>query len=160
MNSLTTTMERKTELSVAAPARYTGLRSVAEKMSLANVDAAICELFNEALARLMQLAYERDAGGYCNMDSTTGKLLIPLPWGRNGAGKWGLKPTEANILRQVLFDWQEQGEALFLYDRTRKSWFVNLRDHANIHLAKGWLTRNQVTVGLYRAARSKRLDRA
>jgi hypothetical protein len=158
--NLSTAMNRKAELSNAAPERYRGLRAVAESISLANVDGACCELFNEALARLVQLCYEQDAGGFCNIDGATGRLLIPLPWGRNGQGKWGLRPQEANILRQVLFDWEADGSSLLRYDRTRKSWFVALDSFPNYHLAKRWLTQHQVSVGLYRDARAKRLSLA
>lgn len=151
------TMERKVGLSNAEPQRHTTLRAAAESLSLRNVDAAICELMNEALARLVLLAYEQDAGGYCNMDGATGKLLIPLPWGRNGYARWGLRPQEANVLRQILFDWAQPGPTLLLYDRTRRAWFVNLRDFANAHLAKRWLTQHQVSITMYRAARAKRI---
>ena len=102
MDELTVTTERKQKLSIAAPKRHTGLRAVAESLSLRNVDGAVCELMNEALARLVLLAYEQDAGGFCNMDEATGKLLIPLPWGRNGAAQWGMRPQEANISQRQL----------------------------------------------------------
>jgi hypothetical protein len=163
-------MNRKAELSNATPERHTGLRAVAESISLANVDGACCELFNEALARLVQLCYEQDAGGFCNIDGATGRILIPLPWGRNGQGKWGLRPQEANILRQVLFDWEhltgggypppacvDSPPSLLRYDRTRKSWFINLFDFGNYHLAKRWLAVHQITIAVYRDARAKRL---
>lgn len=151
------TMERKVGLSNAMPQRHTGLRAAAESLSLRNVDAAVCELMNEALARLVLLAYEVDAGGFCNIDGATGKLLIPLPWGRNGYARWGLRPQEANILRQVLFDWQYPGPCLLLFDRTRRAWFVNLYDFGDIDAAKGWLKKHQVTITGYRMARAKRI---
>ncbi len=159
MSGLTSTMERKQALSVAQPERYRGLRAAADNLSLRNVDQATCELMNEALARLVQLCYEQDAGGYCNIDGATGRILIPLPNGRNGRAKWGLRPQEANILRQVLFDWEQCAPSLLRYDRTRKSWFVNLHDFANYHLAKRWLAVHQITIGVYRDAREKLLVR-
>ncbi len=155
--NLSTAMNRKAELSNATPERYRGLRAVAESISLANVDGAICELMNEALARLVALAYEQDAGGLANIDNVTGKILIPLPWGSNGASRWGLRPQEANILRQVLFDWEQGEQTLLRYDRTRKSWFINLFDFGNYHLAKRWLAVHQITIAVYRDARAKRL---
>jgi hypothetical protein len=159
MNGLTETMERKQGLSCVAPERYRGLRKAADNLSLRNVDQAVCELMSESLARLVQLAYETDAGGFCNIDGATGRILIPLPWGRNGQGKWGLRPQEANILRQVLFDWEQDGSSLLRYDRTRKSWFVNLPEYSNYHLAKRWLAVHQITIGVYRLARAKLLAR-
>jgi hypothetical protein len=155
--NLSDTMERKQTLSVAQPQRYTRLRAAAESLSLRNVDAAVCELMNEALARLVLLVYEQDAGGYCNIDAATGKLLIPLPWGRNGYARWELRPQEANILREILFTWQGEQPSLFSYDRLRRSWFVNLAEYSNVHLAKGWLKKHQVSIAIYRAARAKRI---
>ena len=151
------TMERKVSISNATPQRFTGLRAAAQSLSLKNVDQATCELMNEALARLVLLAYEQDAGGFCNVDEATGKLLIVAPWGRNGYARWGLRPQEANILRQVLFDWVQPSPCLLQYDRTRRAWFVNLQAFPNYHLAKRWLTQHQISVGVYRAARAKRI---
>ncbi len=157
MNGLHLTMERKAGIAGAKPQRYTALRAAADTLSRRNADAAFCELMNEALARLIELAYEKDEGGYCNIDRATGKLLIPLPWGRNGHARWGLRPQEANILREILFAWQGETPALLVYDRGRRAWFVNLMDYRTRSLAGDWLTRHPVTIAVYRAARAKRV---
>lgn len=157
MNGLHLTMARKTGIADARPDRYTTLRAAADTLSRRNADGAVCELMNEALGRLIDLAYERDAGGYCNIDRATGKLLIPLPWGRNGHARWGLRPQEANILREILFAWQQEATPLLVYDRTRRSWFVNLAAYRTRSLAGDWLTRHPVTIAVYRAARAKRV---
>ncbi len=159
-NSLILPMRRKQELSAAHPERYQTLRTVAENLSLRNVDAATCELMNEAVTRLVMLAYEVDVFGFCNIDGVTGKLLIPAPWGRNGYARWGLRPSEANILREILFAWQEKGGALLTYDRGRRAWFVDLRSYPQVHIAKGWLRGHQISVKEYRAARAKRVGNA
>ena len=46
---------------------------------------------------------------------------------------------------------------LFHYDRSRRAWFINLYDFGNVHLAHQWLTRHQIDVAMYRAARDKRM---
>lgn len=156
MNRLIETLERKTEISVAQPERHTALRKAAEKLSLHNVDAAVVEVLNEALARLLLLAYTTDAGGLCNVDAVTGRLLVPAPMGRNGQAKWGIRPSEANVLRQILFDWhEEERSCLFCYDRSRRAWYVDLGDYPSAGIAKGWLRAHQISVGIYRAARAK-----
>lgn len=157
MNGLHLTMVRKAGIATAKPNRYTGLRAAADTLSRRNADAAVCELLNEALARLIDLAYERDEGGLCNMDRATGKLLIPLPWGRNGHARWGLRPQEANILREVLFTWQREAQPLLFYDRLRRAWFVNLAEYRTRNLAGDWLGKHPVSIALYRAARAKRV---
>lgn len=152
------TLERKVEVSNAAPTRHSLLRQAAVDLSLKNVDMAVCELLNEALTKAVYMAYEVDGGGFCNVDNATGRLLIPLPWGRSGHAKWGLRTTESDILRAILLQWQNDTPPLFRYDRARRSWFVALHDYANIHLAKRWLTKHPVDVGLYRAMRSRLVD--
>lgn len=149
------TLERKTEVSNAAPARHSLLRQAAVDLSLKNVDMAVCELLNEALTKAVYMAYEQDEGGLCNVDSATGRLLIPAPWGRSGHAKWGLRTTESDILRAILLQWQGDTPSLFRYDRARRSWFVSLHDYANIHLAKRWLAKHPIDVGLYRGIRGR-----
>jgi hypothetical protein len=148
-------LQRKAEVAKSAPERHTGLRAIAEELSLRNVDGATCELLNEALARLVHLAYEVDAGGLCNVDAVTGRFLIPLPWGRNGHSQWRLRRQEGNILREILFAWQKEQPALLLYDRSRRAWFVNLSAFGSIGIAKAWLRAHPVTIPLYRAGRTQ-----
>lgn len=155
-NGIFNALDRKTELSAAKPARHTSLRTVADTISKRNVDAAVVELFNEALSRLLLLAYEEDAGGLCNVDVVTGKFLIPLPFGRNGHSAWGLRPTEANVLRQILFDWRAEGRCLFYFENSHRAWFVSLYDYPDAAAAKSWLRAHQITIALYRSARAKR----
>ena len=152
-------LDRKAAISQAQPERYTAIRKAADALSRHNVDAATCEVLNESLSRLVLLAYEQDAGGLCNIDSATGRFLIPLPWGRNGHAKWGLRSQEANILRQILFDWQLTPPALLFYDRSRRAWFVNLAHFGSPGIAKAWLRAHPITVGVYRATRAKRVGK-
>lgn len=158
-NSIIATLERKTEISHAAPERFTALRSAAASLSRRNVDLATVELMNEALSRLVMLLYETDSGGMVNVDSLTGKLLIPAPFGKNGHKQWGLKPSEANLLRHILFGWQEQPPALLYYEWTRHSWFLDLAQFGSVGIAKAWLRSHQISVNLYRTARANRLGR-
>ena len=155
-NGIIAALERKAEISTAQPERFTSLRQAAERLSLHNVDAAIVEVLNEALGRLLLLAYTTDTGGLCNVDAMTGRLLVPAPMGRNGQAKWGIRPSEANVLRQILFDWHdEERSCLFCYDRSRRAWYVDLANFPSAGLAKGWLRAHQISVGIYRAARAK-----
>ena len=162
-NGLHLTMARKPAIVAATPERHLSVRAAADGLSKRNADAAVCELLNEALARVIDLAFETDGGGLCNADYVTGKLLFPLPWGRNGHARWGLRPQEANILRTVLFEWADVPRglpALLTYDRTRRAWLVNLHDYPDRQAAAVWLTRHNVTVGAYRVARDRVLGGA
>ena len=160
-NGLHLTMARKPGIAAATPARHLSVRSAAESLSKRNADAATCELMNEAVLRVVDLAFEADVGGLVNVDYVTGKLLFPLPWGRNGHARWGLRPQEACILRALLNEWAAAGRgmpALLFYDRSRRAWLVNLQDYPDRQAAAAWLTRYQVTVGGYRAARARVLS--
>ena len=157
-NGIVVTVARKGEIAQAAPARHTTLRKAAESLSLRNIDQAVIELFMEALSRLVDLCFEEDSGGFCNIDSVTNRILIPLPWGRNGHSAWGIRPQEANILRKILVARQCQ-PGLFLYDTSRRCWTINLYDYSSREVAMRYLTRYPVGIGEYRAARLKVVGR-
>lgn len=156
-NGIFAALERKAEVSEVEPARHIKLRTVAENLSRRSVDMATCELLNEAFARLALLCYERDDdGGLCNVDAATGRILIPLCWGKAGHAKWGLSPSESDAMRAIMFARQQNGLPLFFFDRSRKSWFLNIVDFPNgaevLSNFKEW----EITVSEYRQARDQR----
>jgi hypothetical protein len=162
-NGLHITLARKSGIAAARPERHTSVRAAAEALSRRNADGASCELMSEALLRLVDLAFEEDSGGLCNADYVTGRLLIPLPWGRHGHQRWGLRPQEANILRALLFEWAAAPRGmppLLIYDRKRRAWHVNLADYPDRQAATQWLARHPIGVAIYRAARDKVLGNA
>jgi len=153
-NGVLHTLSRKEALSHADPPRHSALRAAAESLSLRNVDQSVVELFMEALSRLVDLCYEVDAAGLCNVDAITNRILIPLPFGKSGHAKWGLRTQESNILRAILKARQGQ-PGLFLYDTSRRSWHINRYDYESRQVAMSYLARYPITVAEFRAARSK-----
>lgn len=155
-NGVITTVERKGIIAAAAPQRHTHIRRAAEALSRRNVDAAVVELLNEALARLTMLCYERDDDGrLCNVDTANGRILLPLPWGRAGYAKWGLSPTEADIMRAIMFRRQRLGVPLFFFDRSRRSWFLNLADFPDGRVVIAQLKEWEISIDEYRQARAQ-----
>lgn len=161
-NGLHLTIERTEEVAAARPARYASLRSVAQSLSKRNADAAICELLNQALASALDLAYETDDHGLINIDNVTGKILFPLPWGRAGFVRWGLRQREADALRWIMLEYARAAgrgmAALFVYDRAGHAWRVNLADYPDRAAAAAWARRYAVTVPILRAARAARVN--
>lgn len=163
-NNILHQLERKAAISTAQPERYTALRQAAEALSRRNVDAAIVELFAEACQRLTQLAYERDDdGAWSNIDPVTWRLLIPAPWGRAGHRSWGITSTESVVLREMIQCRQPQTDhrppGLWLYDRTRRCWRINLYDFDTLADGLRYWQRWPLGIGEYREARSRRLAR-
>jgi hypothetical protein len=160
-NGLFHALDRKAAISSASPARHTAISRAAESLSRRNADAAIIELMMEAVQRLTLLAYERDADGYCNIDGVTGKLLIPAPWGRAGHKRWGITPSESVVLREMMQCRQAQRDdrppGLWLYDRARRCWRLNLFDFDALADGQRYWVRWPLTVGEYREARSRRV---
>lgn len=153
-NGIVYTLARKPGIATARPARHTAIRQAAESLTRRNVDAATVELLQEALQAATGLLYEADSDGQpANMDHATGRALVPLPWGRAGHSRWGLRPQEANILRRILFDRQAYGPPLYLYDRSRRAWFVNRQDYPTLTHAAKYLRRYAISIAEYRAAR-------
>jgi hypothetical protein len=154
-------VERKGAVAALRPERYTVIQRAAEALSLRNADAAIVELFSEAMQRLTLLAYEVDDHGYCNIDAVTWRILIPLPFGRMGHRRWGITPSESVILREMVQRRQlgRDGRApgLWLYDRTRRCWRLNLFDFDTLADGQKYWQKWPLSVQEYREARSKRL---
>lgn len=162
-NGLFAKLERKTSIAGANPQRHSALRSAAESLSRRNMDAAIVELFSEAMQRLTLLAYEQDENGYCNIDPVTWRLLIPAPFGRLGHKRWGLTSTEAVVLREMIRSREAatgaRGPGLWLYDRARRCWRLNLFDYDRPEDGQRYWQRWPLSVAEYREGRSRRLDR-
>ena len=148
------TIHRKMAVVSTRPATATAVRKAAQSLSRRNVDSATCELMNEALCHLVDLCYEKDDGGFCNIDAATNRILIPVPWGRNGHQRWGLRPQESNILRAILFSRQDS-DSLYFYEGERRSWFVNRGCYRVAVSAQEYLSRYPVTIAEYRKARAK-----
>ena len=154
-------MGRKQGIAGTTPARHTSLRAAAESLSRRNIDAAVVEILMEAVQRATQLAYERDDSGLlCNVDSVTFKLLVPAPWGRNGYKRWGLRLVEGVCLREVMQQRQrpsaDRPPGLFLYDRTERSWRVNMFDYDFLSDAQRYWEKHPISVQEYRAAHRQR----
>ena len=116
----------------------------------------IRDRLNEALARLTVLCYERDEDGQlCNVDPATGKVLVPLPWGKAGFAKWGISPTEADSMRAIMFTRQRQGLPLFHFDRSRRAWYLNLADYPDGAAMVAQMREWEITGAEYKLARAK-----
>jgi hypothetical protein len=155
-NGIVHTLERKQGIGATVPQRHTGLRAAAEGLSRRNADAAVIELMSEALSRLVALAYETDGGGLCNVDAPTGKVLIALPWGRAGHQRWGLRPSEATVLREIMLQ-RQYAPGLFVYHALGRAWHVNRHDYPSTRVALAYLERYPLTIAEYRSCRAKRL---
>ena len=153
-NGIVKTLERTQGIAQASPQRHTTIQRAAQTLSRRVVDAAIVEVLNEALARLTVLCYERDDNGVLvNVDAPTGRICVPLPWGRAGYAKWGLTFSEGEVMRRVMFIRQAQGVPLFHFDRSRRAWYLNLADYPEGAVVLAQLKEWQITVGEYRQAR-------
>lgn len=155
-NQVVKIVERKSGVLAAEPQRFTPLRQAAESLSRAALFRAHAEVLNEAVARCTVLLYEQDAAGrWINVDRT-GQILIGLPWGRAGQREWGLRRSEADTLRAILYAWQRRHDAgrdaaLFLYGQAERRWWLNLTDYPDQASGLAWVQRHPVTVAQWRA---------
>lgn len=152
MNGVVQTLERKVAPAQAKPRRHTVMRTAVETLSRRNFAAAKAELLNEVIHRLTALCYEiDDSRQLCNVDATTGRILIPMPTSRPGRPRWGLYRSEGDTLRRILFAWQgsDTRPPLFVYDPTDRRWYVNLHDYPTLDAAQFWLGRNPITAALF-----------
>lgn len=148
------TLSRKESVLQVPIQKHTTLQRAAVALSRRTIDQATVELLNEALARLCLLCYERDdSDQLCNVDPATGRVLIPVPWGKLGYQKWGLSATEADTMRLIMLTRQREGLPLFHFDRSRRAWYLNLGDFGDDAQVIGQFKEWEITVGEYRRAR-------
>jgi len=127
--------------------RFAPLREVARNLSRRGLAAAKAELFNNALAALADLCLEWETNDRRANVDVDGRLLVPVPWGDAGYKVWGLRVTEARILRRIMLQRAAQAGALWYYDVDGRCWLWNL-EHRKA-TAISYLTNHPVTVGEY-----------
>jgi hypothetical protein len=106
-------------------------------------------VLNEAIHALTALCYEVDptAAVLCNVDEESGRILLPMPCGSRGRYQWGLRRTEADVLRLILFAYMnnKQSAPLYVYDAVSRGWYINLFDYPTLKRAHHWVQRCPVT---------------
>ena len=98
---ITELIERKVTIRGASPTAHVKQRlaQAATDLNRAGMLQAQCEVVNEALCQLATMLYAKDSdGALANVDTRTGRLLVPAPWGDTGWKLWGLRQWEARIL--------------------------------------------------------------
>ncbi len=109
---------------------------IAAHLSRNGAMAASAELCNGRVNVLIELVYEEDGTGPCNRDPETGRLLVPVPWGRKRT-IYRLRATEADILRRHMLTLAQQSRPvpLFLYDPATRCWYLNQWDYPDYQRA-------------------------
>jgi len=131
-----------------AAGAHAPLRRAAQEVSERALWAARVELSMQALTAACVALLETDeAGRPVNVDFATGRILAPMPWGKAGGAKWGLRSSEQRVLAHLLRSRAMHPGALFVYER--RQWFVQEfgRQRAELYLRK-----HPLTVPEYRAA--------
>lgn len=136
---------------VPTPERHTPLRAVAQKLTRRGVMAAKCELVNTALVAFCEVLFDADPDGVDANIDPDGRVMIPAPWGRNGAKQWGLRRTEQRALSWLLRQRSATSDnPLFVYDGELKNWYVGAGYGRRTALA--YLRHLPVTLAEWRAA--------
>ncbi len=150
---------RKQKVMTARPAGFVQarMREATSKMSRLAMFQARSELLNEAVFRMIGLAYEVDEfNRFVNVDEM-GLILIPVPWSSHGYRRWGLRATESDVLRAYLLRLAElahKGERippLFLFDPVTRRWSLNFFDYPTYEAAVEWWSRFEMGPGTYRS---------
>lgn len=132
--------------------RFAPLRAIAQNLSRRGQAAAKVELLNHCLTAATDLCLECDEDGRpANVDSITGAVLVPLPWGEGGYRRWGLRITEARILRHILRQRANHDRPpLFDYDAGARRWMIDTTWRRRT--AAAYLAARPVTLAEYRSA--------
>lgn len=131
--------------SAPAPMQHTAMRQLASHISRMNYARGKSELLNEALSVAVDLCYEvDDAGLHCNVDTRTGRILIPVPWGHKGRKHFDVRRTEADVLRFVLHQYAKSKRPPPLFFFVGNSWYLNGKDYRSREDALGYLAKCEI----------------
>jgi hypothetical protein len=152
-------LARNEAISQAHPAAHVAqrpgvLNTAAALLSRRGVMAAKAETANSVLLQLVKTLFEPDTDGKpANFDPAGGRVLIPLPWGRMGCKRWGLRANEARALRCIMFNRTAIGDPapLLDYDAGGRYWFLSIGTYSQ-RRALGYLDQYPITVDEWRAA--------
>jgi hypothetical protein len=165
MGFLDTTIERIHQIRNAeTPATYIRQRMAerADQLSKKTRIQASIEVANEALYLLSSILYETLDRQLVNLDSRTFRLLIPVPWGDSGYQHWGLRSTEARILRAILTA-RSEGKQDALFDYSVRQWFLNANTYPDSKAALEYLRDNPIRarewISFYNAWREQQRQR-
>lgn len=122
-------------------------QDTAATMSQAGAMKASAELCNTAINRLIELAYQHDDCGLCNVDAHTGVFnrKIAMPWSTRNYSRYALQRTEADVLAIHVNRLHAATVPLFTYDAGSKRWAVNLFDYPTQAAAVAYWKSAQLT---------------
>lgn len=125
--------------------RHTDGRA-AQRLSKRAVYAATAALCNEALRQLHELVNDRTDGVFLNFDTVTWRLLVPVPWGWRHCHLYGLRRTEADVLRAIMHKRSVTvtPPPLFTYDAGK--WYLNAADYRTTRDAAKYLDEYAITL--------------
>lgn len=138
---------------------------VSVSMSRAGAMGAAAARCNEAVHRLIVLAYEVDdqTGDLANVDAVTGVFeRFPVPWSGRNYQRWGLQRTEQAVLALHVRKLHESATVapLWTYDELTRRWGVNVWDYPSAAAAAAYWKRCELSAKDYQmivqAVRSRR----
>jgi hypothetical protein len=96
-----------------------------------------------------------------NVDTRTGRLLVPAPWGSLGWKRWGLRKWESETLRAILMARVEDRSrpCLFDYNTESRTWHLNTSDYSTLQAATFYLERGAIRLNEWRKCTEKRTRR-
>jgi hypothetical protein len=146
---------RKEQISTANVLRAGRQRAhnIAAQLSRKGAMAAAAEWCNESVHTLINLAYETDSTGYCNIDPVTGVFeRFAMPWGRYYR-RYGLRATERQVLALHVNQLQtlRRPAPLWTYDELSKRWACNIFDYPQIEDALRYWKIVELDANTYKA---------
>lgn len=103
------------------------------------------EKINNSMTLLIQLTYDVDETGLCNIDSL-GHLRGIAPWSTRNYGRYGLLRTEANVLAVHIRRLSCENDALYTWVESQRKWHVNLDIYPTKDAALEYWDKRQLTV--------------
>ena len=126
------------------------LAAKADALTRAAYYRATSDLLTQALHVAIDACFERVDGVLVGMEPS-GRVNAAMPWSKRSHGRYGLRRSQADVLRVIVTAWALEHAAgrynvapVFVRDNVEHRWYVNLeayRTDAAAHGAVGtWIT--------------------
>lgn len=140
----------------ATPARYTKALQMAQTVSKRLMWEAKRDVLLAVMRRFLHDAYEvTPAGRWLNV-ATDGRIDVPAPWAKHTHNRWGMRRSDAELLRLLLVRAQNahiKGAPvpLVFYAPDSRRWYLNVPGYSTLGEALGYVERTLAIVWTWEA---------
>lgn len=124
----------------------------------AKIERTVAEA-NMWLGELVKVCFERIDNSPVNVDPLRRRLRVVTPWSNAGAKKWGLRASEALVLRSIVLERAKSDGFVFDFNSETHTWHLST-DYRSEQQALSYLERVPISAKEWLRFENRYRDRA